>query len=104
MWTRFARLVSEDTGAIVLSSSMAREVSLEDPRWGHGAFTRALLDIFRGGAESDYNKDGYLSLTELNLKLSERVKDLTEGHQHTVINWPPTIADFNFYRLDTAAR
>ncbi|MGO8898011.1 MAG: caspase family protein [Isosphaeraceae bacterium] len=97
-------LVSEDTGAIVLSSSMAREVSLEDSRWGHGAFTRALLDIFRGGAESDYNKDGYLSLTELNDKLSERVKKLTDGHQHTATKWPPTITNFNFYRLDTAAR
>jgi WD40 repeat protein len=97
-------LVSEDTGAIVLSSSMAREVSLEDPRWGHGAFTKALLDIFRGGADGDHNKDGYLSLTELNDELAERVKALTEGRQHTATKWPPTISNFNFYRLDTAAR
>ena len=97
-------LVSEDTGAIVLSSSMAREVSLEDSRWSHGAFTKALLDIFRGGADGDHNKDGYLSLTELNDELAERVKALTEGRQHTATKWPPTITNFNFYRLDTAAR
>jgi hypothetical protein len=95
-------LVSEDTGAIVFSSSMAREVSLEDPRWGHGAFTRALLDTFRGGSDSDYNKDGYLSLTELNDQLAERVKKLTDGHQHTATKWPPTISNFNFYRISAA--
>ena len=83
---------------------MAREVSLEDPRWGHGAFTKALLDIFRSGADGDHNKDGYLSLTELNDELAERVKALTEGRQHTATKWPPTISNFNFYRLDTAAR
>ena len=96
-------LVSEDTGAIVLSSSMAREVSLEDPRWGHGDFTRALLDTFRGGADSDYNKDGYLSLTELNDQLAERVKKLTGWAPHTATKWPPTISNFNFYRLSAAS-
>lgn len=95
-------LVSEDTGAVVFSSSLPREVSLEDPAWGHGAFTRALLYAM-GSVGGDYNKDGYLSLTELNDQVTERVKALTEGRQHTAVSWPPTISNFNFYRLGRSA-
>jgi len=95
-------LVSEDSGTVVFSSSMAREVSLEDAKWGHGAFTRALLDTMEGDAGADNNHDGYLSLSELNNNLAERVKKLTKGKQHTATEWPPTITDFNFFRFGAA--
>ena len=94
-------LVLEDTGAVVFSSSLPREVSLEDPRWGHGAFTKAFLDVTNDPA-SDLNHDGYLSLSELNDRISERVKTLTSGRQHTAVEWPPTITNFNFYRINAA--
>ena len=94
-------LVLEDTGAVVFSSSLPREVSLEDPRWGHGAFTKAFLDVTNDSA-SDLNHDGYLSLSELNDRISERVKTLTSGRQHTAVEWPPTITNFNFYRINAA--
>ena len=94
-------LVLEDTGAVVFSSSLPREVSLEDPRWGHGAFTKAFLDVTNDPA-SDLNHDGYLSLSELNDRISERVKTLTSGRQHTAVEWPPTITNFNFYRINAS--
>jgi len=89
-------LVSEECGAVVFSSSLPREVSLEDPSWGHGAFTKALLDAF-GSPESDTNRDGYLSISELEAQVYDRVKQLTKGNQHPVVERPPTIRNFSFY-------
>ena len=89
-------LVSEEYGAVVFSSSLPREVSLENPAWGHGAFTKALLDAF-ASPDSDNDGDGFLSLTELEDQVYRRVKELTEGAQHPVVERPPTIRNFNFY-------
>lgn len=88
-------LVAEEFGAVVFSSSLPREVSLEDARWGHGAFTRALLDAL--APASDSNGDGYLSLSELEQQVYQRVKQLTQGRQHAVVERPPTIRDFSFF-------
>lgn len=91
-------LVSEEYGAVVFSSSLPREVSLEDPAWQHGAFTKALLDAL-DGSDSDYDRNGYLSISELQVDLDRRVKQLTRGRQHPVVERPPTIPDFNFFKL-----
>ena len=63
----------------VLTSSSADETSRESPAWGHGAFTKALLDGLGGVA--DENKDGLVSTTELAAYLDRRVRSLTEGRQ-----------------------
>ncbi|NQT12410.1 MAG: caspase family protein, partial [Planctomycetes bacterium] len=91
-------LVAEQYGAVVFSSSSSREISLEDPAWNHGAFTKALLDTF-GSAASDNNRDGYLSLTEVEGHVYSRVKELTRGRQHPVVERPPTIRNFNFFSV-----
>lgn len=87
-------LVAEEVGAIVFASSHPREESLENDQWQHGAFTKAILDVM-GKPESDVNRDGYLSINELDLHISERVKQLTRGQQHPVTQKPPTIRNFN---------
>ncbi|MCA9219994.1 MAG: caspase family protein, partial [Planctomycetales bacterium] len=86
-------LVSEEVGAILFASSQPRELSLESDNWQHGAFTKALLDVL-SDAKGDVSHDGYLSVTELDLQLSERVKQLTAGQQHPVSVKPPTIRNF----------
>jgi WD40 repeat protein len=91
-------LVSEEYGAVVFSSSLPREVSLEDPAWQHGAFTKALLDTL-GSSDSDYDRNGYLSISELEVYLDQGVKQLTKGRQHPVVERPPTIPNFNFFKL-----
>ena len=63
-----------------MTSSSGREYSYENPRWGHGAFTKAILEGLDGGA--DFNKNSVIHLTELELFVSERVKELTGGRQH----------------------
>jgi WD40 repeat protein len=91
-------LVTEATGAVVFASCLAREVSLEDARWGHGAFTKAVLDVLADPA-SDLNHDGFLSLTELDYQISEHVKGLTEGRQHASRDWPPTVPNYTVFQF-----
>lgn len=73
-------LMSKEPGVTVMTSSSGREYSYENPRWGHGAFTKAILEGLDGGA--DFNKNSVIHLTELELFVSERVKELTGGRQH----------------------
>ncbi len=91
-------LASDEVGAVVFCSSLPRELSQEDPLWGHGAFTKAILDAMDDPA-SDLSRDGYLSITELDYQISERVKRLTEGRQHPVTQKPPSFGDIPLYKV-----
>ncbi|MGB7348047.1 MAG: caspase family protein [Pirellulaceae bacterium] len=87
-------IVSDEVGAVLFASSTPQEESLESSEWGHGAFTRAFLDSLKQ-KKTDFNSDGYISITELDLSISERVKELTEGRQHPTTQKPSTIRNFN---------
>ncbi|MEM6346602.1 MAG: caspase family protein [Bacteroidota bacterium] len=73
-------LTEAEPGVTVMTSSSGKEYSYENPIWGHGAFTKALLEGLDG--EADFNHDDVISLLELNLYVTERVKSLTDGRQH----------------------
>lgn len=73
-------LMSKEPGVTVMTSSSGKEFSYENPRWGHGAFTKALLEALEG--QADYNQNQVLNLSEMNLYVTERVKELTAGRQH----------------------
>jgi uncharacterized caspase-like protein len=77
---------------VVFTSSTGTQTSLEDSGWQNGAFTEALLEGLKGRA--DYHKDGAISITELELYLSHRVKELTNQHQTPTTAKPQTIVDF----------
>jgi WD40 repeat protein len=91
-------LYSEEAGAIVFASSLPSEVSLEDPKWQHGAFTKALLETLNSRA-SDINGDGFLSVTELDHHLATRVRELTQDRQHPATGKPSTVPDFNLFKV-----
>ena len=91
-------LVSEEYGAVVFSSSLPREVSLEDPAWQHGAFTKALLDAL-DGSDSDYDRNGYLSISELQVGLDRRRQATNAGPAASGGRASSTIPDFNFFKL-----
>lgn len=59
----------------VLTSSSANQTSRERPEWGHGAFSKALLDAFHDGADRD--KNGMISVTELADYLTQHVAALS---------------------------
>ena len=48
----------------------------------------------RLNGKADYTKDGAISINELDLYLSERVKKLTQGKQTPTTTKPMTIQDF----------
>jgi len=85
-------LASAENGVVVFSSSTGRQYSLENPDWGNGAFTKALVEGFQGKA--NYSKAGRITHKMLDFYISERVKEITEGQQTPVTQAPGGVPDF----------
>lgn len=73
-------IAEAEPGITLMTSSTGKEYSYEKPSWGHGAFTKAILEAL--SYKGDYNKDRIITINELNNYVSERVKNLTGGKQH----------------------
>jgi hypothetical protein len=84
-------LAAAEDGAVVFMSSTGRQYSLEDPAWGNGAFTRALVDGIKGAADPD--KRGWVTHKMLDSYVAERVKTLTDGKQ-TPVSAAQGVPDF----------
>jgi len=85
-------LSAAENGVVVFASSTGNQYSLENPAWGNGAFTKALVEGLSG--QADFTKDGHISINEMDLYLSERVKKLTGGQQTPTTSKPDTVPDF----------
>jgi WD40 repeat protein len=85
-------LTSAENGVVVFASSTGKQYSLENSDWGNGAFTKALVEGIDGAA--NYTKDGRITINQLDLYLSERVKTLTGNKQTPTTTKPQTITDF----------
>ena len=64
----------------VLTSSRGKELSREDDRWQHGAFTKVLLDALNDPS-ADTNRTGLISTTGLANYVAGHVASLTDGRQ-----------------------
>ncbi len=82
---------------IVFTSSSGNEYSFEDAAWGHGAFTKALLDGIQGAA--DFTKDKIVDWSELQLYVSTTVRSLTKGSQNPMVPRLEQFANFDFARI-----
>lgn len=85
-------LASAENGVVVFASSTGRQYSLENSAWGNGAFTKALVEGLSGKA--DYTGKKKITINMLDLYLSERVKELTNGQQTPTTAKPRTVPDF----------
>jgi len=85
-------LSSAENGVVVFLSATGREYAFENPAWGNGAFTKALVEGIMGKA--DFSHRGRVTHRSLDLYVSERVKQLTEGRQHPVTQAPGGVPDF----------
>ena len=85
-------LASAENGAVVFTSSTGRQYSLEDPAWNNGAFTKALVEGLSGKA--DLLNRNSISIKTLDLYISQRVKELTNGQQAPTTIIPSSIPDF----------
>jgi WD40 repeat protein len=85
-------MASVESGAVVFTSSTGRQYSLEDERWGNGAFTKALLEGLQG--EADWFRNGTITVKTLDAYIARRVKTLTQGQQAPTCSVPPNMPDF----------
>jgi len=93
---KVAASMAGDVG-IVFTSSSGNEFSYEDRSWGHGAFTRALLDGLRGKA--DFTGDGIVDWSELQLYVSTAVRSMTQGSQNPMVPRLEQFANFELVRV-----
>jgi WD40 repeat protein len=70
-----------ESGLVILAACRPNQSSLEDPRWGNGAFTQALVEAL--GGKADFNHDGKVTLAEMGAWVSNRVSEMTGGRQQT---------------------
>ena len=75
------RSLMNASNVTVLTSSSGDKVSHEDEKWGHGAFTKALLDALSASDEVDTNHDGVISMSELTAYIQKHLTELTGGDQ-----------------------
>lgn len=91
-----ARLVNElssaENGVLVFAASTGRQFSLENPVWGNGAFTKALIEGING--QADLNSSGKITHKMLDFYISDRVKALTKGQQTPVTISPSGVPDY----------
>lgn len=90
-------LAAAENGVIVFSSSTGRQESIEQASWGNGAFTKALLDGLRGGA--DFRREGVVTHHGLSYFLGREVSRLTKGRQTPVTAVPIGIVDYPMVAL-----
>ena len=79
-------------GVVAYAASTGREFSFERDEWGHGAFTKALIEGL--GGKADLLHKGTVTTATLDAFLEDRVKELTGGQQHPVMTRPKTVPDF----------
>jgi WD40 repeat protein len=84
-----------ENGLITFAATQGAELSQESAAWRHGAFSLALIEGI-GEGKADVLHKGEITVSGLDAYIAERVKTLTEGHQHPVMSRPNTIPDFAF--------
>jgi len=85
-------LTSAQNGAVVFAASTGNQYSLENPDWGNGAFSKAVIEGLNGKA--DERRTGRITVTMLDLYVAERVKELTRGQQTPTTTKPHSVPDF----------
>lgn len=85
-------LSAVENGVVVFASSTGSQVSVEDKAWGNGAFTKAVVEGI--GGRADFTGKGRITIAGLDLWLSERVRELTDGKQTPATAKPRTVPDF----------
>jgi WD40 repeat protein len=77
-----------ERGVVVFAASTGRQVSMEDPSWGNGAFTKALVEGLGSPGVPSRAKladDDAITPKLLDAYIARRVKVLTEGKQSPVM-------------------
>lgn len=97
-----AEKIATSSGLYILSASKAGEQSIESEHFkldneskGHGAFSYAILKGLKGDA--NYDKNSYLTVSELFSFVANKVPVLTNGRQHPYSKFEGTDLPLVFY-------
>ena len=82
-------------GMMLYASSASNTKSKEDPSWGNGAFTKALVAAFNGGARQQFDEG--LSTQELERYLYKEVRRLTSFKQTPIFINHNGMEHFNIF-------
>ena len=82
------RLSQAGKGWSVMAASSGNQTAQESGKWGHGAFTRAILEGFEGQGDAA-SADGFIYLKKLSSYVDIRVSQMTGGSQ------TPAFTSFN---------
>ena len=75
-------LGDKSLGVFLYASALGRQFSFEHADWQNGAFTSAMLEGLKGGADRD--KLGFVDTEELSLYVRRRVLQMTNQRQEPV--------------------
>lgn len=89
-------LASPERGVVVFASSSGRLLSYERQDWGNGAFTKAVVEGLAGNA--DLFRNGYVTTSQLDAYVSDRVRKLTADQQKPATGKPVNV-DFKLADL-----
>lgn len=90
-------LASSENGLVVFASSTGEQLSQENPAWGNGAFTKAVVEGLRGAA--DFKQRGRVTYKGLDAYVADRVDELTQGEQTPVTPVLQGVPDFTLAEL-----
>lgn len=93
MTSAIKSIVNAGTGQVIMTATTGNGYSYEQKSWGHGAFTKALIEGLEEH-KADYDADNAVSIKELDLYVTKRVKVLTKGKQKPTTIIPSSIPDF----------
>lgn len=85
-------ITAAGTGQVIMTAATGNSYSYEDESWGHGAFSKALIEGIKGKA--DYDNNHIINIKELDLYVTSRVKILTDGRQKPTTIIPNSVPDF----------
>jgi uncharacterized caspase-like protein len=89
------QLSTPGSGTVVFTSSQGKELSREDEKWGHGAFSLALLEGLQGKADHPE-----IHISQLDAYVEGRVKELTKNRQRPTMVRPPGMTNVPIARAD----
>lgn len=84
------------SGANIISAAGGAEYALEGDKWSNGVFTFALLQGL-SEKKADLNKDGEISISELQVYLQEKVPELTKGRQKPTSRTENLVKDWRIW-------
>lgn len=85
-------------GTMLYASSASDTKSKEDPEWGNGAFTKALISAFNGGARQQFDEG--LSTQALDAYLYKEVRRITNFKQTPIFINPNGMEHFNIFTYE----